>query len=399
MAKIRKQLSLKKIASYAIITIFVLIIIVAFTVPQYMNNAGANKNILAVVNGEEVYRIDLNRFANQMLQQYGMNVSQLDERMMGQIEQMYISSILQNQLAESQGITVSDERVKNKIKSIFVDKDGNYSKEILEMQLERLNMSYQQLFSDVKNSIAANEFNRLLYYGNSASPDEVKYSGIVSNSVFQLKYLYISNNKVRDMFKNEITVTEAEINAEMAANPDEIKDPKSDKARIRQKLFNQKLIEKKNDFVAKLNKYTETMTLEEIAEKFQLEVKYTKDFKIGQPVMQDPDAGKTEKELEKEKKEKKPAPAVRPQSLEEMTATNAFYTSFLNLKIGDSSKVIETQSGLFIYSPEKQEISEGENDDQSRERTESSIAGEKVQDTKNKIYRKFMEESTISRGK
>lgn len=379
MARNVKGISLKKIVSYSILFLFLAIIIIAFTVPQYMNNSGENKNIIAVVNGETVYKIELNRFANNMLRQYGMSVSQLNDQMMAQVEQMFISSVLQRQLAKQQGIEVSDNRVKSKIREYFTDQNGVYSKKILEQQLKQNNMTYPQLHRDVESSIASSEFNKLLYYGNGASPDEIKYADIVKNSQFSFKYVYISNNKIRDLFKNKITVTEQEINKKMAENPDEIKDPKSDKARIRQTIFKEKLDKAKKDFITKINTAVESeKSLKAVADLTETEVKDSNVFKIGEKVTENNPKGR---------------------SLEELVTEDDFYDSFITLNSGAVSKVIEAGTGLYVFSPSEKNIVKNDLDDTLQDQYMSSISGEKVQASKNKIFTVFMEESTINRNK
>jgi hypothetical protein len=135
--------------------------------------------VVATVNGEEIYRHDFEQALEQEKMQYEMQGIDLDSEEMSdtlkEIEQhvldnYFIIPTLVKQKAEEEGITVSEQDIEERYQE-YVDAFGG-EEELLE-QLEAANMSYEGIKEDIANELSIQRY--LDYYLDeylAANPEE-----------------------------------------------------------------------------------------------------------------------------------------------------------------------------------------------------------------------------------
>ncbi|HPA74110.1 MAG TPA: SurA N-terminal domain-containing protein, partial [Spirochaetota bacterium] len=215
----REDLSLKNIVWYIIIGFFTLIIVISFGMPDFLSRIGGNENMVAIVNGETIDRLDYVRFRDNLAR--GFNVKDMNEKDAARfILNSLIESRLQIQRAGELGITVSDDRVRGYIKSIpmFKNSLGSFDNEQYKRYLDHYNFSKSDYFFYIKENLISNEFYDLVEAGVAVSPDEVAGESAIENSQVQVQYAYISNWNLRKLFRNDTAVSADEVAAEMKAS-------------------------------------------------------------------------------------------------------------------------------------------------------------------------------------
>ncbi|MBN1498538.1 MAG: SurA N-terminal domain-containing protein [Spirochaetes bacterium] len=369
---------LKKGMSYLIITFFVTIIIVAFIVPSTMKNSQKNTNVVAVVNGEQLFQADFARFADNMLRQYGMDSSQLDEQMTQYILNQLIQQKMIAQLAYKTGVNMTDDYIKSQIVKYFTDDKGVFQEENMNNYLQSVRLTYDKFFTDIKDSLVKNEYSQLLYSGVGASPDEINNADLVNNSNLRIKAIYLSDEELKDKMKDQLQVTDMEVAKALQENPDEVRDPKTDKTRMKDKLISEKYAKLRTDFIKKIEDMSKANAgIEDVLKVTGGTVVESNDFKIGASVT---------------------AVAETTVKLDDLTQSNAFYEVFLKLNENQVSAPIESKAGLFIFAPLKKEIKHSEGFDVTKSDLGQSIQSDKMGSLQNAVITSFIEKSKVERN-
>ena len=166
--------------------------------------------------------------------------------------------------------------------------------------------------------------------GLDVSPNEIKTDYAIENSKFQIKYCYVSAADLKKRYKNDITVTDKEVDEELQKGKDEIKDPKTDRNRIKNKLERKKLDKFKNRLISDIDKLSlEKKSFNQAASILKSKVLFSETFKIGDPI----------KSREKD------------QLLHSISNSYIFRDSIARLENGQTSKVIDSFDGLYIFTP------------------------------------------------
>ncbi len=324
-----------KIGAYIIIGFLTLLIAATFAMPDYISKLGfgMNENVVAIVNGKQIYRIDFLRYRDTMLQR--MPNAEKQEMLDMILNNMIIRRLLL-QKADKTGIQVSDDRVMKSIKNFFKDQDGKFSKIYMDRYLVHYHMGFSDFFSMIKEDLIINEFRHLMSLGEGVSPDEVKTDFSVENSKIQIKYCYISGSDLNKRYNDSINISEKEIDEQLQKSKNEIKDPATDRKRIKDKLEKNKLNALKNELIGKIDKLAEGNKSFKEASSVLGGIVYTSNiFKIGDPIREGSDKGKI---------------------IHSISNSEIFINGYLTMEYGKTSRVIDSFDGLYIFTPIKKEF-------------------------------------------
>jgi hypothetical protein len=321
-----------KIVSYAITGFFVLIIVISFGMPDFISRMGMDPSVIAVVNGEKVGRYDFLRYRDGRF-----GDMRGDRRMDAMILSYYINDVLLLQDARRAGFTVSDEAVKEYIMNIPGLRDsasGKLDETRLNYFLERANLSFNDLQKTIRKDLLRERYIQFLRMGVAVPADEVQAEYRARNSRMQVKYSFLSTMDMQRQYAGQTAVTDAEISAEMEKNKSEIKDPKTDRERIRKKLEASKMSAIKKDIIDKVNAVAlRGGSFDEAQGVLKGSVSLSKIFKAGDPLTDD-----------------------RGQPVTGISNSKIYLDEFMGLGVNRSSRIITAESGLYIFTPVMKEV-------------------------------------------
>ncbi len=364
-----------KIVSYIVIGFFVLIIIFMFTVTDFMMKWGMDDNVVATVNGEKIYRIDFVRFRERMsgrIKDTGSKEAQ--EQILSQI----IMRKLLLQKANEIGIKVSDVMAMDYIKNIFRDQTGKFNKNYLDRTLQHYHQGLSDFVIYVKEDLIINQLRQMIFLGAGVSPDEVKTEYAINNSGIQIKYCYLSTADLNRKFKDKIGVSEKEIDDELQKSRDEVKDPATDRKRIKEKIEKDKLNKQKLELVNLIDKLAEgKKSFNEAASLLGGGISHSNIFKIGDPIREEGNKGKM---------------------LYSLAGSAIFNEGLFSLGKGMTSRVIDSFDGLYIFTPVRNDILFAEPSQKEFTKIESELLEQKNNAVFMTFISSFYEKSKIVRN-
>jgi hypothetical protein len=364
-----------KIGSYIVIGFFVLIIIFMFTVSDFMLKWGMNDNVVATVNGEKIYRIDFVRFRERMSGQLKDTGS---KEMQEQILSQLIMRKLLLQKAKEIGIQVSDTLAMDYIKNIFRDQTGKFNKNYLDRTLQHYHQGLPDFVMGIKEDMIINQLRQMLYLGVGVSPEEVKSEYAINSSLLQIRYCYLSTADLSKKFKDKISVTEKEIDDELQKSKDEIKDPATDRKRIKDKIEKDKLNKHKLELVNSIDKLAdEKKSFNEAASYLGGSLYLSNNFKIGDPIKEANDKGKM---------------------LYSLASSAIFNEGLFSIEKGKTSRVIDSFDGLYIFTPVKNNLASAEPPQKEFARIENEMLEQKNNAVFMTFISSFYEKSKIIRN-
>ncbi len=385
----KEQFNWKRlIAIFGIGFISILLIIFFIGADLFQFFGGSrDPNTIAVVNGEKIHRFD---FLNYMrkLPSYFQN-----EKMQDFAFNRFIQDIMLLQKAEKEGFSVSEDRLVQDIneyvdqsrEAILTNPRGDYSfqqsvkkwdnprmlKEILKFERKTLT----KFTNDRRNELIRMDFMRYIMMGSAVSTADLRSEYIIQNSNIQIQYAQVANSELRKRFSNRITVSEDEVTAEMNRNKEEIKDPETDRKRIKKKLEKEKLKALKDKLVDSINGLSEQGgSFARAAGILKGRISVSTPGKIGQPLL---DANNSRL------------------SLKDLTSSKTYLESFLVLNKGQTSKVIETTSNLYIFTPLIKNVPEEAPEISELQQIENRLREQSFNMMYSNLMRKLSEESQV----
>lgn len=362
-----------KVVSYAITGFFVLIIVISFGMPDFISRMGLDQSVIAIVNGEKVDRYDYLRYRDSRF-----GDMRGDGKMDDMILNYYINDVLLLQEARKTGFYVTDDAVKEYIKSIpgLRDPDtGTLSADRLNYFLERANLSFNDLQKTVRKDLLRERFFQFLRMGVAVPEDEVTAEQVAAASRAQIKYSFLSTMDLQKTLGEQVRVTDAEVTAEMEKNKKEIKDPKTDRDRIRKKLESSKLARLKKEIVDRINAIAlRGGSFDEAQAVLRGNVALSRIFKIGENPADD-----------------------KGRPLSSINASKLFLEEFIQLPLHSSSRVITAESGLYIYTPVLKDIKTDTlpKDDKEQASIASRLEQESIRMLSTNMMQKLYEKSKI----
>ncbi|OHD68325.1 MAG: hypothetical protein A2W19_17160 [Spirochaetes bacterium RBG_16_49_21] len=350
-----------KVVSYAITGFFVLIIVISFGMPDFISRMGLDQSVIAIVNGEKVNRFDFLRYKNSRFGEIN------DRKMDNWILSYYIGEFLLYQEARKMGFYVTSDSVKDYIANIPGLRDPNTGR----VDPERLNYFFDRISSEsqIKREMTGSKFIQFTKMGIAVAPDEILAVYKIENSRFQIKYSFLTAMDLRNMYKDKTPVNDAEISSEMEKNKMEIKDPKTDRERIRAKLVNIKLGKIKNDIIDAINLLSLNSGSFDAAQKLlRGRVSVSKTFKAGERLVDQ-----------------------NGQPISSVNNSKIFLEEFMGIREGACSRVINTESGLYVFTPLLKEIKQGGPSDKERQSLEKSLEDKSLMTAVGTLKQKLFE--------
>ena len=316
-----------KVAGYIIVGFFVLIIIISFGMPDFLSRMGLDQNTVAKVNGEVIGYMDFIRYRDTHM--FGKTDDQKQQQRM--IIERMIQEKLLVQLAKKEGIIVTKKEIKSVIHNRFSDDTGSFNESLFKNFLDRFHMGVSDYYRYVEDEVYAGKLQNLLLAGISVSPWEIVTDYRIQNSKIKIQFAFLSNAELAKRYANDIAVTDEEVDAELKKNPKELKDPKTDRQRIKEKLANAKLESIKQQLSKNINDLALAgKSFAEAQMVLKGVVSYSNDFKPGDLVRERDDKGRI---------------------LYPIQESGVFQSDLFTLRQGATSRLIAGFDGLYLFTP------------------------------------------------
>jgi len=357
---------------------FVLVIIISFGMPSdWTKRSNADQNTAALVNGDLISRLDYVRAVDSQLGgrrgEETPEVANLRVRVLNDL----IYTKLQYQYALKMGLKLSDDIVADLIRRRYTI-DGKFNEFAMKRDLEQQRMSLESFHSFVREYLIISEMHRLFSYGTGVSNEERIFQNGVKKSSFQVQYAYLSNEDFKKRAGASITATDAEIDAEMQKDKKEIKDPATDRQRIKTLVLDRKLEESKKAFVTSIDDaaakgaaFTQTSAL------LGGKVAVSEPFKAGEPLKEPGKNGKV---------------------LYALADSELFKNGLVTLATGISSRAVITRDGVYLFTPLKKDIKFEQPGDKLADSIERDMLTVKQQSIQTSVFMPFIEKARVVRN-
>lgn len=363
---------LVKYTGYFLLAFFVGIIVFSFGMPDMTSCGAANQGTIAVVNGKNVHTLDFLRYRDMKFSQFR------NQKMDSFILDNFLMEILLQQKAEKDGFGMTEDRISRIIKNsrdFSNPSTGKFDPDYFQAVLRNNRLSIDEYEKIMKREITISDLRFMINTGSAVSKEEIASKAIADSSNIQVQYSFLSTEDIKKRYEKEITVTDSDIDSEIAASKVKISDPKTDREKIRKELEEKKLEKIKNDLAEKINAVaTSGGSFSNAAAILNGKISKSAPFKIGEPVKSE---GKDSKEIFA------------------LSKSPVFADKCLALDINASSPVITSAGGLYIFTPVvksyKTEAPDAENAEKIRQ---SLVTGNITMLTKN-LFKEMSEKSKI----
>jgi hypothetical protein len=343
-----------KYVGYFLIGFFLFIIILSFGMPD-VTGCGTDRSSIAVVNGQKIDHLDFLRYRDTKFAQFR------NQKMDSFILDNFILELMLIQKAQKTGFKITEDRITDYVKKSPEFKNpstGKFDPEYFQAILRNNRLDLAEFEKLIRRDFTLNDYKYFLSIGGAAASEDITAKNIVDNSIIQIQYAFLSIDEIRKNHKNDISVQDSDIDAEIKNNNVKISDPVTDRERIRKQIEDQKLEKIKNDLAEKINGIAAAGGSFASANSI-LKGKAAKSskFKIGEPV-------KTE---EKE-----------PKSIAALNNSGIFTEKCLSLALNTASPAVISGTGIYIFTPIIKTIPSGSADkdvsDKSGNAAENSSA-------------------------
>jgi len=319
--------AMSKYVGYFLIGFFLFIIILSFGMPD-VTGCGTDRSAIAIVNGQKVNNLDFLRYRDTKFAQFR------NQKMDSFILDNYILELMLIQKATKTGFNITEDRISRYVKNSPEFKNpstGKFDPEYFQAILRNNRLDLTEFEKLVRRDFTLNDYKFFLSIGGASSKEDILTKNIVDNSSIQIQYSFLSDEDLKNRFKNEIAVSDADVDNEIKSNNVKISDPTTDRARIKKQVEDKKLEKIKNDLSEKINAIASSNgTFASANSILNGKVAKTSKFKIGEPVKTD-------------EKEPKLIPALNNSGI--------FADKCLMLEKDKTSPAIITGSGIYIFSP------------------------------------------------
>jgi len=323
--------SIKTYLKYIVVGVFLMIIIISFGMPDTISRCGGPSSSIAIVNGEKISYNDFQTY-------WDFNFPQIkndkDNKAASFVLDRYISDIMVIQKATSSGFKVTEERIARNIKNLpyLKNEAGLFDPEKLKGLLRHMNMDLTNFSKFLVKNITRSDYLFFMLMGEASSKEDALTKNIIDNSIIQIEYSFLSLEDMKKRYKNELVVTDEDIDNEINNSDVKVSDPDTDRERIKKQLEDKKLDKIKNDIINKINSASSTgASFAYVNSILNGKTGRSAKFKIGEYAKTD----------EKESKE-----IFMSKSSKEI-----FTDKCLALKTGATSPAIIENSGIYIFSP------------------------------------------------
>ena len=316
-----------KIVGYILIGFFALIIIISFGMPDFMSRLGKNSMYIATVNGEHIDTYDFLRYRDTRYRHLR------DRDMSDFILNNYIGEVLVRQDAAGNGIKISDDKLVRTVQGFKDFREpgtGKFDYDRFLVVLHQNQMNEADFKKTLSKDLLREQYFWLLGLGITVDDRELQDKNLMTGSKIKVRYASIPNFELKKRNAAAIAVTDQEIDAAMK-NQKEVKDPRTDRERVKTMLEDQKLAELKKNLQEKINRLSaEGKSFAEAQALLGGTVAETAVFAVGEQVKSDGKDGKP---------------------LPELSDSPVFRETCLGLNAGQTSQLITSSSALYIFSP------------------------------------------------
>jgi len=357
---------------YFILAFFVGIIIFSFGMPDMTSCSISDKQAIASVNGKPVHVLDFLRYRDTKFSQFK------NQKMESFILDNLIMEILLQEKAHEQGLVSSEERLARIIRNSQEFKNpatGQFDPDYFQNILKNSRLNIDEYSKILKREVAISDLMFLMARGASATKEEVVTREIIENSEIQINYAFLSDEELKNRYKNEITATDAEIDSEIANNKVKINDPKTDREKIKSEIENRKLEKIKKDIEEKLNNIASSGgNFSAALAILNVQPKKSAKFKIGESVKTD----------EKE-----------PKELYAITNSQIFTSELLALKENAASHPINSSNGIYVFTPAVKKLGKFSEDKETFEKTQNMLLSENIMSLRRNLMKDMTEKGKI----
>lgn len=318
---------ISKYVGYFLIGFFLFIIILSFGMPD-VTGCGTDRSSIAVVNGQKVDHLDFLRYRDTKFAQFR------NQKMDSFILDNFILELMLIQKAEKTGFKITEDRVINYIKKSPEFKNpstGKFDPEYFQAILRNSRLDLAEFEKLIRRDFTLDDYKYFLSIGGASATEDIQAKNIADNSIIQVQYSFLSIEDIRTSYKNDLVVTDTDIDNEIKNNNVKISDPTTDRERIRKQIEEKKLEKIKNDLAEKINRIAASNgTFASANSILKGKVAKSSKFKIGEPVKSD----------EKE-----------PKIIAALNNSSIFTEKCLSLALNASSPAIHSGSGIYIFTP------------------------------------------------
>ena len=324
----KTEYSIKQILSYIGIALISILLVIFFTATDIITSiitGGQDQHTIAKIDNEKIRSFDFQDYTRTYTN------GKLDKKQVDSALNEYINMILENKQFQKDGYYISENRIGNFVRKLFADpKTGKLNKSAFKRFKQHTN--YQKLFDIVLLNI---DFKSHLRMGVATSQNEIDNEFKIQNSKIKIKYSFLSNKDLKRKHLNKIKASNKEIKTELSKLKDK-KDLKKSRASIIKNIENKNLSLLKANITKDINvNAKKSGSFNKSASILKGTIKTTDVFQIGQ----------TPKESGKKGK-----------PLYQLSSATIYQNSLLNLKVGASSKAIQTTDGIYVITPLKKDV-------------------------------------------
>lgn len=357
---------------YFLLAFFVGIIVFSFGMPDMTSCGTADQGTIAVVNGKKVHTLDFLRYRDMKFSQFR------NQKMDSFILDNFIIETLLQEKAEKNGFRITDDRISRIIRNSPDFKNpstGKFDPDYFQAVLRNNRLGLDEYEKIMRREIAISDMRFMINTGSAVAKEEIASKAVSESSSIQIQYAFVSNEDLRKKYEKELAVTDADIDAEIAASKVKISDPKTDREKIKKDLEDKKLEKIKNDLTEKINAISNAGgSFSSAAAILNGKVSRSAPFKIGEPVKTE---GKDSKEISA------------------ISKSPVFNDKCLALNINAASPVINSGTGLYIFTPLVKSYKTDTPDAEKTEKISKSLASENITMVTRNLLKEMNEKSKI----
>jgi hypothetical protein len=300
--------------------------------PDTISNCGGrHATAIAVVNREPISYNDFQIY-------WEFNFSQIkngeDNKVAHFILDNYIRNILLIQKAHSSGFEVTEDRIARTIRNLpyLKNEAGQFDPERLKGFLKHINLDITHFSKFLEKNLTYSDYVTFITMGEVSSKEDALTKNRIDNSTIQIQYSFLSLDDMKKRYKNELVVSDDEVDNEINNSDVKMADPNTDRERIKKQLEDKKLDKIKNDIISKINAVSSNGgSFADANSILNGKIGRSAKFKIGESAKTD----------EKESKE----------LFINKSSNDIFINKCLALKTGETSPALMENSGIYIFSP------------------------------------------------
>ena len=324
--------TIKTYLKYIVLGAFLGIIVISFGMPDTISHCGRpSASSLAVVNGEKV---SYNDFQTYWEFNFSSRKTDKENKVAQLILDHYIQDALFIQKAHSSGFKITEERVARNIRDLpyLRNEAGKFDPERLKGLLRHMHLDLAGFSRFLERSITHRDYLFFVSMGEVSAKEDVVTKNMVDNSTIQIEYSFLSLEDIKKRYKNELIVSNEEIDNEINNSDVKISDPNTDRERIKKQLEDKKLDKIKSGIIEKINSASAADASFAYANSIlNGKIGRSAKFKIGESAKTD---DKDSRELFMSK-----------------NTREIFTDKCLALQIGKTSPALAENTGIYIFSP------------------------------------------------